>query len=268
MLSLKSLSVACTLGSTVLLGCTTHSADLPGPTKAKGTAASLQSHHWQLQQTLTAQRTPDTQWQAPPSTSQPSRTISILFSTQRFSMGRLCNTITGSYDVQGERITFNRLATTMMTCNDKALMQLEQRLAQQLRQVQSWKIVDGATPSLKLTFEDGAMWRLKGSPTHETLYGSSQQIFLEVAPEKSACGHTPAPTAPCMRIREIQYDSQGLKQNTGAWHNYFSTIEGYQHQTGVRNVLRIKRFTRHQTPAGMPQYIDVLDMAIESEIVR
>jgi hypothetical protein len=66
----------------------------------------------------------------------------------------------------------------------------------------------------------------------------------------------------------MQYSSQGIKQSAGEWQNYYGSIEGYTHQDGVRNVLRIKRFTRDQAPADASKHIDVLDMTVESEIVR
>lgn len=269
MLSLKSLSVACALGTTVLMGCTTHSADLKNTEKPSKTSVSLQSHHWELQQALTAHSAPDNQWKVPSSNDGSARAIGLNFSAdQRINVDRLCNSIMGSYSTQGEQIKISRLAATMMACSNTALMQLEQNVAQQLPKAKTWKITDGPAPILELKFEGGASWQLKGTPTHETLYGNSQRIFLEVAPQKVACSHPLMPNAQCMRVREIQYNGQGIKQSVGEWQNYYGSIEGYQHQAGVRNVLRIKRFTRDQVPADASKYIDVLDMAVESEIVR
>lgn len=269
MLSLKSLGLACALGTTMLVGCTTHSADLKKPAQSGKATTTLQSHRWELQQALTSQSTPDPQWQIPASNGKTARTIGVNFSAdQRISVDRLCNTLMGSYSTQGEHIQISRLAATMMACNDNALMELEQNVAQQLPKAQTWKVMDGPAPTLELKFEGGASWQFKGTPTHETLYGNSQRIFLEVAPQKVACNHPLMPNAQCLRVREIQYSSQGIKQSVGEWQNYYGSIEGYTHQDGVRNVLRIKRFTRDQAPADASKHIDVLDMTVESEIVR
>lgn len=269
MLNLKSLGVACALSTTALVGCSS-SADLKTPAHAN--AATLQSHHWQLQQALTAQGTADKQWQwqVPASATNTTRTVGLRFSADHIvSVDRLCNLISGGYRTQGEQMHIERLTSTMMACGNTDLMQLEKNVAQQLSNVSTWKITDGAPPILELNFKSGAKWQLKGQPTPETLYGQSERIFLEVAPQKVACNHPLIPNAQCLQVRELKYNEQGIKQSTGTWENFYGTIEGYTHQAGVRNVLRIKRFTRPQPmPADASKFVYVLDMTVESEIVR
>ena len=72
----------------------------------------------------------------------------------------------------------------------------------------------------------------------------------------------------CLQVREVSFDEQGLRVGTpGEWQALTTTIEGYQHQPGIRNVLRLKRF---DPPAGpdMPEGpIYVPDMVVESEVV-
>lgn len=268
MLSLKSISTAFVV-STFLVGCTTHSASLQNTDTTAHTTPTLQSHHWALQQALTPQGAIDTQWQVPVQSGQLARTIELDFlDNQRLSVNHLCNRMNGGYQTNNTNITITRLASTMMACSDKALMQLEKNVANQLPKARSWHIVDGTTPVLELSFDSGATWQLQGTPTHETLYGPSEQIFLEIAPKKVACNHPPVPNAQCLQVREIKYSEKGLKQATGAWSNYYGSIEGYQHQPGVRNILRLKRFTRNPVPADVSKYVDVLDLVVESEIIR
>jgi heat shock protein HslJ len=267
MLSLKSWSVICTLGTSALLGCT-HSADLH-PKNSTQRGVTLQSHHWQLQQAKTPQGFADNQWQVPAAPGSSAHTIGLRFmDNQLLSIDRLCNSSSGHYQTNGNQIQASRLVSTMMACSDASLMRLEQNVGQQLSKMRTWKISSNPTAILELAFEDGAIWKLKGTPTNETLYGSSERIFLEVAPQKMACSHPLVPNAQCMQVREVQYNEKGLKQSSSAWLPYYGSIEGYAHQAGVRNVLRIKRYTRPQTPADSSKYIDVLDMAVESEIVR
>lgn len=261
---LKVFSIACVLGSSVLMGCATHSADF-----SEASLTVLQSHHWNLQQAVTAQGAVDEQWYLPAKNGQSARSVVLDFSSdQRLSVERLCNSMSGSYEVQGERIHIGRLMTTMMSCNDAALMKLERSVGQQLPQAMSWKIQNSAHPILELKFDSGAVWQLKGTPTYEALYGGSEQVFLEVAPQKVACSQPAVPNAMCLQVREVTYDDRGIKQSTGSWMNYDGVIEGYKHQNGVRNIIRLKRFTRGQAPAGSPKYVDVLDLVVESEVVR
>ena len=47
----------------------------------------------------------------------------------------------------------------------------------------------------------------------------------------------------------------------------YQEVGGYEHQPGVRNVLRLKRFDIANPPADAPSVAYVLDMVVESEIV-
>lgn len=268
MFSLKFWGVACTLGASTLLGCS-HSADLPSHNSSPQQAhVTLQSHHWQLQHAQTPQGLADKQWQLPANMGAPARTVGLHFSQeQMLSVDRLCNMISGSYRIQGAQLEVVRLVSTMMACPDPSLMELEQKVAQQLTQVRHWKITPEATPLLELQFEGGTTWVLKGTPTPETLFGSSERVFLEVAPHTIACSPPSMAATQCLQTREVQYNQQGIRENAGPWNTYHGVIEGYTHQPGVRNVLRIKRFPRAVTPADDALYIDVLDMTVESEIV-
>jgi hypothetical protein len=53
----------------------------------------------------------------------------------------------------------------------------------------------------------------------------------------------------------------------GAWQPFAETIEGYTHQPGVRNVLRLKRFDRAPAGGGA-SFFYVLDLVVESETVK
>ncbi|CAH1043315.1 META domain-containing protein [Halomonas sp. TD01] len=58
-----------------------------------------------------------------------------------------CNTLIGSYRVEGKRIAFEQVGTTMMACPDTQ-MRNEQALLSTLQQVDAWQ-VNGGTLSLK-----------------------------------------------------------------------------------------------------------------------
>lgn len=266
MVSLKTWCVAFTIAASNLLGCT-HSANLPSQFTLHG-GATLQSHHWQLQHAFTPQGDADAQWQLPNLQNHTSRTVGLRFAdNQTLSVDRLCNTMSGSYEIRGELMKVSRLVATMMACNDAALRKMEHNVSQQLAKVHSWKISGDSTPILELKFDSGASWHFRGIPTHETLYGNSERIFLEVAPHRVTCNQPSGITAQCLQVREIKFNNQGIKQSIGTWSNYPGSIEGYVHQAGVRNVLRIKRFTDRKNLAGEPKHIDVLDLVVESEIV-
>ena len=64
----------------------------------------------------------------------------------------------------------------------------------------------------------------------------------------------------------LVFDEKGLKVGTpGAFGNFYATIEGYTHQPGVRNVLRVDRYEIKNPPADAPSQAYVLDMVVESD---
>ena len=111
--------------------------------------------------------------------------------------------------------------------------------------------------------------RFEGAPTAATRFGGpAERVFLEVGPETRPCSHPLIPDKQCLQVREVRFDENGLRVGEpGEWQNFFDEIEGYTHQPGVRNVLRIDRYTRANVPADASRYAYVLDMVVESEQV-
>jgi Domain of unknown function (DUF4377) len=108
---------------------------------------------------------------------------------------------------------------------------------------------------------------LSGRMTPEARYGAPTRMFLEVAPQTVACNNPPSGASACLQVRDRRYDAQGLLVGApGAWQPLHDPIEGFAHQPGVRNVLRLKRFDRGAAAAG-PRYHYVLDLVVESETV-
>ena len=50
----------------------------------------------------------------------------------------------------------------------------------------------------------------------------------------------------------------------GAFGNFYDRIEGYSHEPGIRNVLRVDRYTIKNPPADASKYAYVLDLVVES----
>jgi heat shock protein HslJ len=239
---------------------------MPAATPQDGTpdAAALGAYHWQLREALDARGTAQPGW-----TDAGAKPVQLRFAEGRLAVARLCNGLSASYRLQGGQMEVGPVVGTMMACPDPALMALESRVGQQLPQVQGWAVqppaAAGAAPRLTLSFRDGTRWQLEGSPTDETRYGSAgERIFLEVGPERAACPHPLMRDYRCLQVRSITYNEQGLKTAIGPWENFYDEIQGYTHQPGVRNVLRIQRYKRTQVPADASAYAYVLDMVVET----
>ena len=114
----------------------------------------------------------------------------------------------------------------------------------------------------------GEHLRFAGNPTADTRYGGpGERVFLEVAAQRVPCHHPMMPDYRCLHVREIGYDDNGLKQSSGEWQFRCQDIEGYAHEPGIRNVLRLKRYTVADPPADGSSIAYVLDMVVESEVV-
>ena len=57
----------------------------------------------------------------------------------------------------------------------------------------------------------------------------------------------------------------GQGTSTGEWENFYSEIEGFTFEDGVRNVVRVQRFDVADPPADAPSQAYVLDMVVESD---
>ena len=202
--------------------------------------------------------------------------LRLHFEGDRLAVQNLCNTLGASYRLTGDRIEVGMGVATKRLCPEPRLMALEQRVATQMPQAQRIALQRGAgntAPRLVLHFADGARWELVGAPTPATRYGSAgERVFLEVAPRTVPCNNPLMPRAQCLRVRELRYDDRGLRQSAGEWRVLHGGIEGFEHEAGFRQVVRVQRFPTARpgqpTPADAPSHAYVLDTVIETERMR
>lgn len=203
------------------------------------------------------------------------RPLRLHFEGQRLSVQNLCNMLGAGYTLSGQNLQVGQFVSTKRACAERDLMDLEQRVATLLPQAQRLEL-RGATattaPQLALWFADGSRWELAGAPTPATRFGSAgERLFLEVAPERVACNHPLMPQAQCLRVRDVRYADSGVRQGVGEWRIFQGEIEGYRHEPGMRNVVRVQRYSlarNGQLPADVPSHAYLLDMVVETERVR
>jgi heat shock protein HslJ len=195
------------------------------------------------------------------------RPIVFNFAEGRLNVEGGCNRSFGDYQIDDEgRLRVGRMASTMMAC-EPAAMSADAALAKLLAEPAKIELARGAEPVLTLVTPANASLSFKGRMTPEARYGSPTRVFLEVAAQTVACKNPLDGATACLQVRERRYDAQGLVVGTpGAWQPFYEPIEGYTHQAGVRNVLRLKRFER-AAAAGAPSFIYVLDLVVESQTV-
>ena len=199
---------------------------------------------------------------------QADKPLQLDFADGRIAIANACNRMGGGYSLEGESLTVARMASTMMACADPTLMALDGEIGKRPEGASklTLTLAPGDTPTLALANAAGDKLVFAGDPTAETRYGGpGERIFLEVAAQTRPCSHPLIPDMQCLQVRERRYDDKGLQVGTpGEFGNFYEPIEGYTHQPGMRNVLRVQRYTRKDVPADASRFAYVLDRVVES----
>jgi len=155
-----------------------------------------------------------------------------------------------------------------MAC-DPALMHADDALFALMAKPLQVQMNGRPSAQLQLVSAGNGMLTFTGEPTPESLYGPATTIFLEIAPQSVSCPNSPSPNARCLQYRERHFDDRGIAVGTpGEWKPLTFNIEGYTHQEGVRNVLRVKQFQVPASAGAAPSNRYVLDLVVESEVVK
>ena len=200
-------------------------------------------------------------------TNMPSAII-LNFQDGRVDIDAGCNGMGTDIQVDDQVIKAGNVMSTMKAC-EPSVMKQEQMAGKLFANRDVPYELDLANlnkPALILTTTEGQKLRFAGEPTAEMKYKVEAEIqFLEIAPETKACvGVAPMQ---CLQVREIKYDD-GKKVAVDEWSNFYSQIEGYQHQEGIRNIIRVKRFTRTNPAADQSKYAYVHDLTVEAEQLK
>ena len=225
-------------------------------------ASALSAHHWRLSDAKDAQGQ-----RIEALFVNAEKPLQLDFKDGRVGISNTCNRMGGAYSVEGDQLKFDPLASTMMACADAKLMALDQEVGKRLEGSAKFA---RAGDTLTLATASGDVLTFSGEPNAETRYGGpGETVFLEIAAQAKPCSHPLIPDKQCLQVRELKYDDKGIKTGTdGAFGNFYSDIEGYAHEPGVRNVLRVKRYTVKNPPADGSSLAYELDMVVESEVVK
>jgi heat shock protein HslJ len=225
-------------------------------------APALSANHWRLTDAKNAQgQRIDALF------AKADKPVQLDFANGRVAVGNTCNRMGGAYSVRDDELRLDRMASTMMACADARLMALDQEVGNRLQG--SLEFAQSAD-TLTLTTASGDVLVFTGEPTTETRYGGpGETVFLEVAAQARACSDPLVAGKQCLQVRELKYDDKGIKTGAdGAFGNFYNDIQGYTHEPGTRNVLRVKRYTIKDPPADGSSLAYVLDMVVESEVVK
>lgn len=218
-------------------------------------AQMLASRHWRLVEATDAsgQRVaalfPD-----------PSTPLQFDFGDGRLAVANTCNQMQAPFALKGARLGIGPVLRTKKYCGGGPLMAAEEAVAERLAAPLT---VSMEGERLVLSPAGGGRLVLVGEATAEARYGGPGEVlFMEVDAAAVPCPGAAATQPPCLRVREVAYDDDGVRGEAGAWEVLEQPIEGYRHAPGQRQVLRLRR---HRAAGGAPAY--VLDTVVESEQV-
>lgn len=240
-------------------------ATVPTPAASTLDPQALTGYYWQLQSATDRAGT-----RIDALFPRPEPALQLSFRDGHVSVANGCNHVGGSYTLKGDALSIGPMMMTQRACAETALMRADDAISERLSGEGKLALEAGETPTLTLTTAAGDQLRFNGQPTPQTKYGSAgTRMFLEVAPQRVACHHPMMPDYKCLHVREIKYNDSGVKTSTGEWEFLYQDIEGYTHEPGIRNVLRLDRFDRKDpVPADASSVVYVLDMVVESEMVK
>ena len=203
------------------------------------TTNSLQSYDWQLNN---INSTDPITWNGSYLQTQNGK-VTLNFNQNHITYNVGCNQLSNQYSLS--KNTMQPIGTgisTLMGCGE--LQAREQWLAKQMQSPSELQIMETQVDAvLSQTTADGSWLQWVGKLKPEVKYGKGETVFLEVKPKWQYCDNVT--DRKCLEVRDIHYDTQGLKTAVGQWHLLDAPIMGYRHDESAQRVLRL---TRYRTP--------------------
>lgn len=282
MLSAKTLFITMVTGSLLLTGCQKIDSLTSQSTAAQSNTmintenklilntATLADYHWQLLSAKDKQGEPLSALEA--IKDQVRLKFYLQQSTQYASFTVGCNSMSGNFTISNQQLKIGDVMSTEMYCED--LDPAERLMAQLMPGNSKLKLSvenssKSTTTQLLLTqeFATGETLIWQGTATAEAKYQQQPDlVFWEVNHQLQDCPNPNQKT--CLKVRPVYYDEQGIKKGVGDWDIFVDNIEGYNHDSSVDTVLRLKRFTVDPIEVKGKQFVYVFDRIVESSVVN
>jgi len=282
MLSAKTLFITMVTGSLLLTGCQKIDSLTSQSTAAQSNTmintenklilntATLADYHWQLLSAKDKQGEPLSALEA--IKDQVRLKFYLQQSTQYASFTVGCNSMSGNFTISNQQLKIGDVMSTEMYCED---LDPAERLMAQLMPGNSKLKLSVENPSKSTTtqplltqeFATGETLVWQGTATAEAKYQQQPDlVFWEVNHQLQDCPNPDQKT--CLKVRPVYYDEQGIKKGVGDWDIFVDNIEGYNHDSSVDTVLRLKRFTVDPVEVKGKQFVYVFDRIVESSVVN
>lgn len=223
------------------------------------TTNSLQSYDWQLNN---INSTDPITWNGSYLQTQNGK-VTLNFNQNHITYSVGCNQLSNLYSLS--KNTMQPIGTgisTLMGCGE--LQAREQWLAKQMQSPSELQIMETQVDAvLWQTTADGSWLQWVGKLKPEVKYGKGETVFLEVKPKWQYCDNVT--DRKCLEVRDINYDTQGLKTAVGQWHLLDAPIINYRHDESAQRVLRLTRYRTPPTETKGYGNLYQLDSVIETK---
>ena len=223
------------------------------------TTNSLQSYDWQLNN---INSTDPITWNGSYLQTQNGK-VTLNFNQNHITYNVGCNQLSNQYSLS--KNTMQPIGTgisTLMGCGE--LQAREQWLAKQMQSPSELQIMETQVDAvLSQTTADGSWLQWVGKLKPEVKYGKGETVFLEVKPKWQYCDNVT--DRKCLEVRDINYDTQGLKTAVGQWYLLDAPIMGYRHDESAQRVLRLTRYRTPPTDTKGYGSLYQLDSVIETK---
>ena len=223
------------------------------------TTNSLQSYDWQLNN---INSTDPITWNGSYLQTQNGK-VTLNFNQNHITYNVGCNQLSNQYSLS--KNTMQPIGTgisTLMGCGE--LQAREQWLAKQMQSPSELQIMETQVDAvLSQTTADGSWLQWVGKLKPEVKYGKGETVFLEVKPKWQYCDNVT--DRKCLEVRDINYDTQGLKTAVGQWYLLDAPIMGYRHDESAQRVLRLTRYRTPPTDTKGYGKLYKLDSVIETK---
>lgn len=282
MLSAKTLFITMVTGSLLLTGCQKIDSLTSQSTAAQSNTmintenklilntATLADYHWQLLSAKDKQGEPLSALEA--IKDQVRLKFYLQQSTQYASFTVGCNSMSGNFTISNQQLKISDVMSTEMYCEDldpaeRLMAQLMPGNSKLKLSVEKSNKSAPTQPLLTQEFATGETLVWQGTATAEAKYQQQPDlVFWEVNHQLQDCPNPDQKT--CLKVRPVYYDEQGIKKGVGDWDIFVDNIEGYNHDSSVDTVLRLKRFTVDPVEVKGKQFVYVFDRIVESSVVN
>ena len=225
------------------------------------TTNSLQSYDWQLNN---INSTDPITWNGSYLQTQNGK-VTLNFNQNHITYNVGCNQLSNQYSLSKNIMQpIGTGISTLMGCGE--LQAREQWLAKQMQSPSELQIMETQVDAvLSQTTADGSWLQWVGKLKPEVKYGKGETVFLEVKPKWQYCDNVT--DRKCLEVRDINYDTQGLKTAVGQWHFLDAPIMGYRHDESAQRVLRLTRYRTPPTDTKGYGNLYKLDSVIETQLI-